>query len=120
ELTGLSKDEIRASGFTIYTTLDRQLQDTMERAVSNALPADQSMQISSLSIRPSDGAIIGMVGGKSYDESSYNRATQAKRMVGSTFKPFVYYAALEKDFTAASMLKSEPTTFHASYQPRNY
>src|SRR5690625_3403945 len=77
-----------------------------------------------MSIRSEDGAIIGLVGGRSYEDSAFNRATDAQRMVGSAFKPFVYYAALENGFTPTTMLLSEPTTFTlddgSTYKPSNY
>src|SRR5690625_157717 len=82
------------------------------------------LEIGLLSIDSKSGAIIGLMGGTSYEDSSFNRVIDAKRMVGSTFKPFVYYTALEEGFTPATTLKSEPTTFtfadNEAYQPKNF
>ena len=66
-----------------------------------------------------------MVGGRDYQESPFNRATQAIRQPGSTIKPLLYYAALENGFTPSTTLTSEVTTFtfddgQSSYSPKNY
>jgi len=61
-----------------------------------------------VSLRPSDGAILALSGGFDFYESSFNRIIQAERQPGSSFKPFVYSAALEKGFTAASLISGAP------------
>lgn len=71
------------------------------------------------------GQILAKVGGESFDRSQFDRAVQAKRQVGSLFKPFVYTAAIDMGFTAASVLSDVPTAFDAGpgqppYQPLNY
>ncbi|MCL7461801.1 penicillin-binding protein 1A [Pseudomonas sp. NW5] len=78
--------------------------------------ADGSLQFSQLpeaqgalvSLDPHDGAIRALSGGFSFEQSNYNRATQAKRQPGSSFKPFIYSAALDKGFTAASLIDDGP------------
>ena len=71
-----------------------------------------------------NGEILALVGGVDYNTSQFNRAIKAKRQVGSTMKPFLYYAALESGFTSASSFISEKTTFSFSsnkkYTPKNY
>ncbi|MBI5503390.1 MAG: PBP1A family penicillin-binding protein [Deltaproteobacteria bacterium] len=70
-----------------------------------------------------DGGLSAMVGGYDFLGSQFNRATQAKRQPGSAFKPFVYAAALDNGFTAASILRDEPVEYmdHGRlWQPRNY
>jgi len=76
-------------------------------------------------MNPKTGEVVALVGGKDYKESQFNRAIQASRQPGSTFKPFLYYAALEKGFTPATRLKSEYTVFTlgdgvSKYKPKNY
>jgi len=72
------------------------------------LPAAQSALVS---LDPQDGAIRALVGGFSFEQSNYNRAAQAKRQPGSSFKPFVYSAALDKGYTAASLVNDAPIVF---------
>ncbi|MEM7563053.1 MAG: penicillin-binding protein 1A [Pseudomonadota bacterium] len=78
-----------------------------------------------VSINPSDGGILAMVGGFDYFKNKFNRATQARRQPGSNFKPFIYSAALEKDFTAASIINDAPVVFdddslESTWRPENY
>ncbi len=75
---------------------------------------------------PRDGAIRALAGGFDFTRSQYNHVTQALRQPGSSFKPFIYSAALEKGFTAASIINDEPLTFSAAqtggelWEPKNY
>src|SRR5690606_34078240 len=71
-------------------------------------PAAQSALVS---LDPKDGAIRALVGGFSFEQSNYNRAIQAKRQPGSSFKPFIYSAALDSGFTAASLVNDAPIVF---------
>ncbi|MBP5617133.1 MAG: PBP1A family penicillin-binding protein [Elusimicrobiaceae bacterium] len=64
------------------------------------------------------GAVRVMVGGREYDESKFNRATQAKRQPGSSFKPYVWMAALQKGYTPATLVKDLPTMFY--YDGKNW
>ncbi|MEH6549176.1 MAG: penicillin-binding protein 1A [Pseudomonadales bacterium] len=75
------------------------------------LPAAQSALIS---LRPSDGAILTLVGGFNYGSSQFNRATQARRQPGSNFKPFLYATALDSGFTPATMINDAPVVFDDS------
>ncbi|MDT3719195.1 penicillin-binding protein 1A [Pseudomonas oryzihabitans] len=72
------------------------------------IPKAQSALVS---LDPQDGAIRALIGGFSFEQSNYNRATQARRQPGSSFKPFIYSAALEKGFTAASLVNDAPIVF---------
>jgi len=78
-----------------------------------------------VSMESYDGAIRAMVGGFEYFKNKFNRATQARRQPGSNFKPFIYSAALDKDFTAASIINDAPVVFdddslEATWRPENY
>ena len=64
------------------------------------------------------GAVRVLVGGRGFDESKFNRATQAKRQPGSSFKPYVWMAALQKGYTPATLVKDLPTMFY--YDGRNW
>jgi penicillin-binding protein 1A len=88
----------------------------------------QSPQVESalISARPSDGAIFALVGGFDFDRSKFNHVTQAFRQPGSSFKPFIYSAALEKGFSPATVVNDAPLYFDASetgsepWEPKNY
>jgi len=78
-----------------------------------------------VSLNPSDGGIQAMVGGFDYFKNKFNRATQARRQPGSNFKPFIYSAALEKGYTAATVINDAPVVFdddslEATWRPENY
>lgn len=78
-----------------------------------------------VSINPHDGGILALSGGFDFFHTKFNRATQAKRQPGSSFKPFIYAAALEKGFTAASIINDAPVVFEdsgleSSWRPENY
>jgi len=78
-----------------------------------------------VSLRPRDGALQALVGGFDFYHSKFNRATQAQRQPGSSFKPFVYSAALNKGFTVASLFNDAPVVFddpslETTWRPENY
>jgi penicillin-binding protein 1A len=78
-----------------------------------------------VSLRPTDGAIQALVGGFDFNRSKFNRVTQAKRQPGSSFKPIIYSAALEKGFTPASIINDAPVVFddselESTWRPENY
>jgi penicillin-binding protein 1A len=89
----------------VRTTLDRDLQRLAVRAVARAPIGDA--QAALVAMRP-DGEVVAMVGGKSYKDSPFNRATQARRQPGSAFKLFVYLAALRSGWTPDSLIDDEP------------
>jgi len=75
--------------------------------------------------QPNNGAIRALVGGFDFNHSKFNRATQAQRQTGSSFKPFIYSAALEKGYTAASLINDAPVVFddaklENAWRPENY
>ena len=113
---------LTTGGIKIYTTLDTEAQMQLEKAIDEKNMGE--MQIASIMMNPDNGEVLALVGGTDYNSSQYNRATAAKRQVGSTMKPFLYYSALESGFTSASSFISEKTTFsfasNKTYTPKNY
>ena len=123
----------------MYTTLDLHYQRLAQDAVRDGLIRVDGMlskrrpripQAALLAIDPRSGEILAMVGGRSYNQSQYNRAVTSKRQPGSTFKPFVFLAAFERaqqdgrtDITPATIVVDEPTQFTFNDQvwaPGNY
>ena len=104
-----------ATETTVQTTLDRRLQKAAERATKRAGLRDA--QIALVAMRP-DGRVVAMVGGKSYADSPFNRATQAQRQPGSAFKLFVYLAALRHGMTPDSVIDDKPITID-KWSPKN-
>ena len=91
----------------VRTTLDWDLQRLAARAVGRA-PIGNA-QAALVAMRP-DGQVVAMIGGKSYNDSPFNRAVQAERQPGSAFKLFVYLAALRAGWTPDSVIEDEPIT----------
>ena len=111
-------------GLKIYTDFDIDAQTNLENNIKEAFPDDSKLQTASIIMNPENGSIIALVGGRDYNKSSYNRVTDSKRQVGSTMKPYLYYAALENGFTASTAFISERTSFSIDhgkvYSPQNY
>jgi penicillin-binding protein 1A len=89
-------DALYRGGLRIRTTLDLGMQRAAERAIDASLPARSDPEAALVAIDPRTGAIRAMVGGRDFDRSEFNLATQARRQAGSAFKPFVLLAALER------------------------
>ena len=122
-IDSIPKSFLETGGIKIYTTLDTEAQSCLEES-ANSNKIDSDMQISALMVNPSNGEAMALLGGFDYNTSQFNRAISSKRQVGSTMKPFLYYAALESGFTSASSFISEKTIFNFSnnktYSPKNY
>lgn len=106
---------------TVHTTLDSKRQQAAEEAVRKAVAetgGDRKVSQGSLVALGPEGAVLALVGGTSYVESQFNRATQAKRQPGSAFKPVIYLAALEAGFTPETQIADEPVSFEG-WEPRN-
>jgi penicillin-binding protein 1A len=88
-----------------------------------SLEQDSGAQGALLAIDNATGDIKAMVGGRDYDESKFNRATQAQRQAGSSFKPLVYTAAIDQGAEPDDLILDAPTTFNSAgtpYTPRNF
>ena len=122
KIPSIPESILTTGGIKIYTTLDNEAQNSLEESVNKIDWGE--LQTSAVLMDPSNGEILALIGGTDYNASQFNRAINAKRQVGSTMKPFLYYAALENGFTAASSFISEKTTFSFSsnnkYTPKNY
>jgi penicillin-binding protein 1A len=120
-------------GLRVYTTLDTRMQRTAEWATNKFVSEEGDTynfsQVSLISIDPRTGYIKAMVGGISFESSEFNRATQALRQPGSSFKPYVYTAALELGFSPGFVIEDSPITFEVppsewnpegKWSPRNF
>jgi penicillin-binding protein 1A len=99
--------------------------DEKTAAFSGLLEQVPTLQGAVIAIENRTGQILALVGGESFERSQFNRATQALRQVGSLFKPFVYAAALDRGYTAQSLVDDLPASFNAGpdqppYEPQNY
>lgn len=147
--TKYGADRIYHDGLKVYTTLDPLLQRVAEDSMETHLalmerqhryaqtktdyeaviekgedvPVDY-LQGAVLAIEPQTGFIRAMVGGRSFRDSKWNRAVQAKRQPGSAFKPFVYLAALENGYTPADIILDAPIVLDLPngdvYKPQNF
>jgi penicillin-binding protein 1A len=102
----------------VETTIDATLQQHAQGIAQNALRQGDPATQAAIVVLDSDGAIRALVGGRSYQESQFNRATKARRQPGSAFKPFVYLAALEQGATPDTVGYDLPVTV-AGWSPRN-
>jgi penicillin-binding protein 1B len=124
----------------VYTTLDINLQraalDAVRRGLANVdellkrRKRKEQAQVALLAVDPRTGDVLAMVGGRSYNQSQFNRVLDARRQPGSVFKPFVYLAAFElaaregrTDLTPASLTDDEPSIIEVNgqqWEPKNY
>ncbi|MGB8507086.1 MAG: PBP1A family penicillin-binding protein, partial [Pyrinomonadaceae bacterium] len=115
----------------VYTTIDLELQKLAEAAVGHQLErldkvfkGKRAPQAALVALDPRTGDVLAMVGGRTYNESQLNRATDARRQPGSVFKPVVYAAAMEAGISPLSLSLDAPREFtydvHARYRPSNY
>jgi penicillin-binding protein 1A len=113
-------------GMRVQTTVDLGLQRTAEEVVQrhNARISRMADQMALVAIDPRTHFVKAMVGGVSYEESQFNRATQAVRQPGSAFKPFVYYVAFATGrYTPDSSIADTPVSYpdgYKYYSPKNY
>lgn len=121
-----TEDELRFGGYQIHTTLDLGYQKAAEQVLA-AIPKYQATvqpQAALVTLDPSTGEILAMVGGRDYAKSQFNRAVKAYRQPGSTVKPFVYATAFENGYTAASLFEDQPLTITLPngtlWKPENY
>jgi penicillin-binding protein 1B len=125
--------ELDGKGYLLFSTLRWTDQRRAEAAVAQGLDGldggarksgKRRLQAALVSVDPGDGSVLAWVGGRDYEKSQFDRVTQAKRQVGSAFKPVIYGAALNEGVvTPASLLNDSPIQVrigNASWQPQNY
>ena len=145
-------DAVYTEGYTIHTTLDLGAQDAAERALGAQIRAIESgtygrfrhptyasvhadsttdvragtpyLQGAMIVMEAATGDVLALIGGRDFDDSEYNRATQAQRQPGSAFKPFVYAAALQAGIPATHRLIDQPLRMVIDrgrvWEPKNY
>ncbi|MBQ6980928.1 MAG: PBP1A family penicillin-binding protein [Synergistaceae bacterium] len=102
------KDEVYSGGMQIYTTLDLKLQEKARECIQGL---NKSVMGALVCIESETGEVLALVGGKDFKDSKFNRATQAVRQPGSSFKPIVYAAAMEEDVMPSDHFLDAPITF---------
>ena len=125
-------ERVYEGGLQVFTTLDPEMQQAAEAEVVRAVEeierrqprrGEEPLQAALVAVDPGTGEIRAMVGGRSFEQSHFNRAVQARRQAGSAFKTFVYAAALERGYTPASLITpmQEPiVTFEGAWVPDDH
>ena len=131
-LETIGRDTLYNQGLYIKTTIIPEYQRAAAAALNKELDAynanksasEPKLQGAIIAMNPHTGRIVAMTGGRSFRESSFNRATQAYRQIGSTIKPFVYLAALEKGYSPESLILDAPIVGwrenNKEWKPENY
>ena len=106
-------ERVLRGGLRVYSTYDPRLQQLAERSIaarisqlSSSRAKVRDLQASLVAMDPATGDVLALVGGRNFRESSFNRATQARRQAGSAFKPILFAAALERGFAPGTMLRA--------------
>ena len=131
-LETIGRETLYNQGLYIKTTIIPEYQRAAAVALNKELDAynqnksanEPKLQGAIIAMNPHTGRIVAMSGGRSFRESSFNRATQAYRQIGSTIKPFVYLAALEKGYSPESLILDAPIVGwrenNKEWRPENY
>lgn len=128
-LDKLGRETLYNQGLYIKTTIIPEYQRAASAALNKALDAynagrSDKLQGAIIVMNPHTGRVLAMAGGRSFAESSFNRATQAMRQIGSTIKPFVYLAALEKGLSPEAIISDTPIVGwrenNMEWKPENY
>lgn len=131
-LESLGRETLYNQGLYIKTTIVPEFQHAASAALNRELdrynenrgPDEPKLQGAIIAMNPHTGRVVAMSGGRSFKESSFNRATQAMRQIGSTIKPFVYLAALERGTSPESLILDAPIVGwredNTLWKPENY
>ena len=114
------EEQIYTSGLKIYTTIDLDYQKVAKETF-NSYPYFKNKEINGamITLDPFTGGIISIVGGKNFKAGNFDRATMARRQLGSSFKPFVYLEALENGFETYSVVVNDFVAF-GKWAPKNF
>jgi penicillin-binding protein 1A len=110
-------------GDVVYVRLGADAKGGAEGVLHATLEQDSGVQASMMAVDNADGEVLAMVGGRDFALSQFNRATQSEREVGSSFKPYVYTAAVEAGAKPTDTIVDAPVSFYTSngpYTPHNY
>ncbi len=128
-LNTIGREKLYNDGLYIKTTIVPNLQRAASDALNRALDTynngrSENIQGAIIAMNPHTGRIVAMAGGRSFAESSFNRATQGYRQIGSTIKPFVYLSALERGMSPETLLLDAPIVGwkedDSLWKPENY
>ncbi|MDR1481892.1 MAG: PBP1A family penicillin-binding protein [Synergistaceae bacterium] len=108
------RERIYRGGLRIHTTIDLELQQRAEAVISKL-----KFEGALVTLDPNTGEILAMVGGRNFDSSKFNRATQAFRQPGSAFKPIVYATAMENGYRPVDRMLDAPLHFANGWSPKN-
>ncbi|MDR1915360.1 MAG: PBP1A family penicillin-binding protein [Synergistaceae bacterium] len=108
------RERIYRGGLRIHTTIDLELQQHAESVISK-----MKFEGALVCLDPNTGEILALVGGRNFDESKFNRATQAYRQPGSAFKPIVYATAVENGYRPVDRMLDAPLNFPNGWSPKN-
>jgi penicillin-binding protein 1A len=111
----LTPEQLEVGGLTIRSSLNLAWQDHAQKIIDANTPG--ALQGALISMEPGTGLVRALVGGKDYNKSQFNRAVQALRSPGSTFKLFVYLTALKQGMKPEDIVVDEPRCF-AGYCPK--
>ena len=113
-------EQIYSSGLKIYTTIDLDYQK-VARDTFNAYPYFKNKEINGamVTLDPFTGGIVSIVGGKNFKAENFDRATMARRQLGSSFKPFVYLKALEEGYEPYSVVVNDFVAY-GKWVPKNF
>ncbi|MGL4934345.1 MAG: transglycosylase domain-containing protein [Cetobacterium sp.] len=113
--------QIYNDGLLVQTTLDLNIQKVAKTSFENypRLKNDKKLQGAMVTIDAKNGEVISIIGGKGFKTGNFNRAVQAKRQVGSSFKPFIYYTALEKGYEE-NLVVEDSRIVYGTWAPRNF
>ncbi|MDX2099875.1 MAG: penicillin-binding protein 1A [Leptolyngbyaceae cyanobacterium bins.59] len=118
----VSRDILEEGGLIVETSLNSQWQKLAERVIKEAIevdgPGQSFAQAAMVAIDPQSGEVKAMVGGNDFQKSQFNRVTQAQRQPGSTFKTFLYTAAIAAGFSPYDGYQDAPLSI-GGYQPQN-